>query len=343
MIWAVVAGAVCLAALAGVSGVAFYFSGRAVHIKIHSVEDVVAAEFRSGNIAPEHIETLPKEEIRIASPYGYTLYGWLVPPEGGAPAGPVPTVIFVHGVKSSLHSMLKYAAIFRSRGFRALLYDQRRHGRSGGTNTTYGFYEKYDLQAVVDWVLDRFGSDAAVGVFGESMGAATALLHAAVDPRPKFVVADCAYSSLWEQLTLRLRAEYRLPRFPVLALTDVICRLRAGFWFGQVSPVRAVSGVDAPVLFIHGQDDNFVPRRMSEALHAAKPGPKSLYLAPNAGHAGSWVSDKEAYERAVDEFLRRHALAPAAAEGGGKDAVSTTGANVSQGAIPAKGGTGHGE
>jgi len=306
MAWIVAAALLAAAAL----GIAYYFSERVLNIRTYPSEAILAREAELGRIEKERIDALPVEEVEIRSPYGYSLYGWFVPAEGGTTRR---TVVFSHGVTSSLAGMLKYADIFRRRGFNALLYDHRRHGRSGGKHTTYGYYEKRDLGAAVDWVYGRFGPDAVVGVFGESMGAATALQLAAIDDRLDFVVADCPYSDLAEQLAHRLKADYRLPPFPLLALTSLWCKLRAGFYIRDVSPIRDLAGIRAPVLLIHGDADDFVPMRMSAAMYERFPGSKSLYLAPGAAHAESWQRHREEYERKVEQFLRAHRLLPEAA------------------------------
>ncbi|HZG57611.1 alpha/beta hydrolase [Paenibacillus sp.] len=292
-------------AAAALLAVSYYFSERVLRIRTNKGEAVLASELGQGRLTREAVEALPKEELAIASPFGYSLYAWFLPSAAGETAR---TVVFVHGVTSSLHGMLKYAEPFRRRGFNALLYDHRRHGRSGGDFTSYGYYEKRDLAAVVDYAFERGGPSAVVGVFGESMGAATALQYAAEDDRPAFVVADCPYSDFREQLAHRLKVEYGLPPFPLLPLTSLWCKLRAGFRIGDASPMRGIAAVRAPILFVHGEADDYVPPAMSAALHARAAAPKALYLAPGAAHAQSWAQDRDAYERELDAFLRANGL-----------------------------------
>ncbi|TLS49426.1 alpha/beta fold hydrolase [Paenibacillus antri] len=296
MIWAL-AGTTAAAALLAAS---YYFSERVLRIPTHKTEAILAYELERGSVTRERLDALPKEEFAIDSPFGYKLHAWFVPADGGKTGR---TVAFVHGVTSSSYGMVKYADLFLRRGFNVVLYDHRRHGRSGGDFTTYGYYEKRDLAAVVDWAYDRFGRDAVVGVFGESMGAATALQFAAMDRRPAFVVADCPYSDLTEQLAYRLKAEFRLPRFPLLPITSLWCKLRAGFFFREVSPARDGAAIAAPVLLIHGREDDYVPPWMSETVYERLTCPKSMYLAPGAAHAESWARGRESYERELDAFL----------------------------------------
>ncbi len=282
--------------------IGWYFSKLVLFIKLDSWQEVLQQEIEQGKLADRFYEEIPKEIVSIPSPYGYMLYGELMPPDSGAYSEQ--TVILVHGVTSSLTGMIKYAELFRKRGFNVLAYDHRRHGRSGGRNTTYGWYEKYDLKACVDWVLQRFGAHSKVGIFGESMGAATAIQLAAIDERPRFYIADCPYSDFMEQLAYRLKVEYRLPAFPLLPFVSMIVWLRSGFRFEYVSPIRDLKQIRAPILFIHGQQDLYIPKEMTLALHRETPGLKRIYLAPNADHAESYPNNKAEYDQVVGEFLK---------------------------------------
>lgn len=295
--------------------ISYYLSSKVIHIRTYPDDAIINYEIDSGRISKDEFEALPKEQLSIPSPHGYRLNAWWVPaPDGESEK----TVIFVHGVTSSLYGMLKYTGMFRRRGYNVLVYDHRRHGASGGKTTTYGFYEKWDLKACVDWVFERYrsrmegeGASAVVGVFGESMGAATALQHSAIDDRVAFYVVDCPYSDLTDQLAFLLKEQYRLPEFPLIQLASLWCRLRSGFFFHQVSPIRDVARARVPILYVHGDNDVFVPTRMSLDLHQATGGPKELYLAPEAGHAEAYVKHKTDYEQVLDRFLANLSLARA--------------------------------
>jgi fermentation-respiration switch protein FrsA (DUF1100 family) len=295
--------AVLLAVIVLLLAATYYFSNQVLQIQTHTNEVILANELDKGRLTGTQLDQLPKEAFSFSSVHGHRLHGWFIPSTDGVTDR---TVVVAHGVTSSLLGMLKYTEMFRQRGFNVLLYDHRRHGLSEGRYTTYGFYEKLDLKAAVDWLYERFGADTFVGVFGESMGAATALLYAAIDDRPKFVIADCPYSDFAEQLAYRLKVQYKLPAFPLLMITSLWCKVRAGFFFHEVSPIQTLGSIRAPILFVHGEQDVYVQPLMSQALHEKFQGAKGLYLAPNAAHAESWAHNKEVYESKVDAFLREH-------------------------------------
>ncbi len=278
---------------------AWHFSNLIIHPQTRSPERVYDSEVTAGHFPSELFESWPQETVTITSPHGYPLFGMYIPLEGSHK-----TVLILHGIMANHFSMVKYGVFFRELGFNVLLVDHRNHGFSGGNNTSFGFYEKDDAKVWVDWILTRCGADCIVGTQGESMGSAIALQHAAIDPRVDFVVADCSFATFKEELTYRLNVEYHLPPFPLLPLADLLIQLRAGFSLGEVSPLNAVATTKAPILFIHGQEDAYIPPQASQTLYDAKrEGLKRLYLVPGAGHVASLPTDPEGYKQALIEFF----------------------------------------
>jgi fermentation-respiration switch protein FrsA (DUF1100 family) len=184
------------------------------------------------------------------------------------------------------------------------LYDQRNHGQSGGKDTTYGYYEKYDLYSLVDWVYRNLGDGALVGTMGESLGAAISIQHAAVDPRISFVISDSSFSDLKTQFKYRLNYDYRLSAFPFINLADFFTTILTGLSFDSVSPERDCAAITQPALFIHGSQDKYIPPSMAQRLFNKKVhGIKKLLIAPNARHCESFISNRELYDETIGDFL----------------------------------------
>jgi len=203
------------------------------------------------------------------------------------------------------YGSIKYIEMFQKLGFAVLIYDHRNHGESGKAFTTMGFYEKYDLKRIIDWCVEQYGPDCRILTHGESMGAATVLMHLDIDDRVMCAIADCAYSDLKLLLCHQLRQYYHLPRF-LIPLESCLTYLRAGFWYRQVSPVQVIGQVNTPVLFIHGKRDNFVPASMSKQMYSVKKDHKAIYLVAGARHADSYCTNKEGYEARVCYFVQKY-------------------------------------
>jgi len=150
-----------------------------------------------------------------------------------------------------------------------------------------------------------------VAVMGESYGAAVALQALPLIPQVAFIVADCTFSDMPSLLKYHLKHDYHLPAFPLYQFSNLLTRLRAGFFYEQVNPLKTIADlkVRPPILFTHGGSDDFTPTQMSVDMYHTYPGPKRLYLSPGAGHGLAFWTHPAEYDEQVGEFLKENDLA----------------------------------
>jgi fermentation-respiration switch protein FrsA (DUF1100 family) len=281
----------------------FYLSERVTHPKIRKYEETYKWEKEHGRISEEQLNGEEKEEVFIDSPYGYKIHGIFFNNKNAKKA-----VILCHGITWSLFSSLKYVQMFFTKGFSVLIYDHRNHGLSGGKDTSFGYFEKFDLKACTDWLMTKIGSDSVVGLLGESMGAGTVLQNLSIDSRIKFCIADSGYSDITALFKYRLEKDYKIKKLPLVHITGLITKIRTGWCFKDISPIRDVSITNTPILFTHGGKDDFVPTWMSEDMHKIKADHKDLYIVPNATHVETFWKDMQEYENHVDNFLKKNGI-----------------------------------
>jgi pimeloyl-ACP methyl ester carboxylesterase len=280
-------------------GAGLYLALRLIHPHVRKSTEVYGIEVENGNLDEAEYEMWPKREVVIQSPGDYPLFGIYFPAEGSHQ-----TVMIVHGFTYGLYGSVKYTPMFRRRNFNILLVDLRHHGRSGGSNITWSYKEKDDLAAWTSWVLAQHGKEGVLGTLGESLGGATVLQHAAIDPRVAFTIADCPFSDMRALLVHILKTQYRLPPSPLLELGEFWCRVLAGFNFSQASPLNVMGKIQTPVLLIHGEEDTLVPAEMSRGLFEAKTsGSRGIRVIPGAGHAEAFSTDPAGYEDVVSNFV----------------------------------------
>ena len=85
-------------------------------------------------------------------------------------------------------------------------------------------------------------------------------------------------------------------------IASLLCEWKYGWNFQEAAPIESLRKSRLPMLFIHGTADDFVPTRMVHELYDAKPADKKLWLAPDAGHALSYLYHPEEYTARIRAF-----------------------------------------
>ena len=216
--------------------------------------------------------------------------------------------ILAHGYSGTSKEMAPFAKLFYDLGFTIVLPDARGHGDSEGDYIGFGWPERHDYLAWIDSLINRYGQDTEIVLFGISMGGATVLNVSgeALPDQVKAIVEDCGYSSVEKELSYQLKNLYKLPSYPFIPMTSLLTKFKAGYSFTEASPVDQVKKSSTPTLFIHGDKDSFVPTDMAYELYQAAASDKVLYIVPGAEHAYSYVTDKDEYRRQVTRFLSRY-------------------------------------
>ena len=288
-----------LASATAISGV--LLSNKIMYLKPKDPDFIVERETKAKRFDQAWFDNCPKEMLAIQSPNGYELKGIYLKPLQTAN-----TMIICHGVTENKMNSIKYARMFMELGFNTVVYDHRRHGESGGRTISYGYYEKFDLQAVVEAIRSKIGPYAILGIHGESMGAATTLLYAGtIEEEADFYIADSSFSDFRELLYLIVKnsLSIKLKLKPAVIITDIALRLRDGYWMNNVLPKNVIANIEKPVLFLHNTHDTFIPAYMTEEMFALKPNNKMIQLFENGDHAQGFNENPELYENTIKQFL----------------------------------------
>lgn len=212
-------------------------------------------------------------------------------------------VISIHGYKDSHKFMLPYGAAFYEKGYHVLLPDNRGHGKSEGRYIGMGWLDRQDILYWIQWIVNR-DPEAEIILHGISMGGATVMMTAGENPgHVAGYVEDCGYTTVYDIFACVMKRDYHLPAFPILHCCRLIGRAVAGYDFREASCTEQLKKCENPMLFIHGEKDNFVPVRMGYQVYEAFPGDKELYIAKNAGHAEAMDTAPDTYFEKIFGFI----------------------------------------
>ena len=217
--------------------------------------------------------------------------------------------VICHGYGSIPQYGGPFAVKFYEMGYTVLAPAARAHERSGGRYAGMGWPERRDIVAWVDSLVEQ-DPQAEIVLFGVSMGGATVMMTAGeadLSPNVKCAVEDCGYSSVWDEFAGQLDELFGLPTFPVLDAASLVARVRAGWSFKEASAVEQLKKTSLPMLFIHGEEDTFVPYAMLDVVYnACASADKERLSIPGAAHGEASWEDPELYWATVEAFLDKH-------------------------------------
>ena len=234
----------------------------------------------------DEIRAMNREKVEITSFDGLKLRGYYYEYSENSPL----ELIF-HGYGGNAERDLsggveRCFALGRS----VILIDQRGAGESEGRICSFGINERRDCLSWIDFASKKFGNDRPIIIGGVSMGAATVMM-ASGENLPSNVVcvmADCGYSSS-KKIIQKVVAEMHLPVALLYPFIKLGGKIFGGFDLEETSPVEAVARSKAPIVFIHGDCDDFVPFDMSvECFDACK--------APNRGRRTRSCLPRKSYK-----------------------------------------------
>ena len=243
---------------------------------------------------------MPHEVLTIRSHDGLTLQGKYYEYAPGAPIE-----LMFHGYRGTAERDLSGGVqrCFKL-GRSALIVDQRCACASEGSVITFGINEHKDCLLWIDRMLQRFGPDVKIILTGLSMGASTVLMAAGKELPPNVigVLADCGYNSA-KDIILSVIGNMGLPAKLCYPFVKLGAKLYGHFDLEETSPQEALKHCRIPVIFFHGESDDYVPCEMSKINYEACASRKKLVLVPGAGHGLSYPVAPETYLREVREFF----------------------------------------
>ena len=170
-----------------------------------------------------------------------------------------------------------------------------------------GWLDRLDLIEWINYLVKTYGNIKII-LYGISMGAAAVMMTSGekLPSNVRIVIEDCAYTSVWEEFSDKLKAIFHMPKFPAMYNANLIAKVRAGYSLKKASSINQIKKSKIPTLFIHGDNDKFVPFSMLDRLYEAASCKKEKLVISGAGHAEAQVTDPQKYWHTVKRFIKRY-------------------------------------
>ncbi len=235
-------------------------------------------------------------DTRIPAIDGGFLEVWRIEPDGPSRG----LIAMAHGWGRNRDRMVSRARVFARLGYTTVLHSARDHGCSSRRRFMNAVKFAEDIEAVMKWL------GQPVILYGHSAGSAAAVIAASRNPGSiRLLLLEASYAYTREALLSLYR--WVNPFFGICFGPMILfwMNLFYGNKLDSVSPARLASGINIPVMMIHGEKDRRFPLAFAVKLrHSFAPGQAEIYVAEGAGHSDS--SRTPGYEGAVQSFLDRH-------------------------------------
>jgi len=248
--------------------------------------------------------TLAKQDLLIPMDDGVSIAATLYVPNGTAPAGGWPALVFMHGFgreRSDSNALVEGYGLV-DQGYVLLTFDARGHGSSGGLVSVAGTREVADARAVHAWLAARSDvADARIGAWGISYGGGT-ILNSLVAGVPWAAVVTVEtwtnlYSGLMPQGLVKSGAVVGLAgSIPQEKRDPSLDAVQAAAFAGNAAVVRPwaaarsslskLGSVTTPVFMAQGRRDFLFGIEQASQAYKRLRGPKLLYIGLH-GHAPS--------------------------------------------------------
>lgn len=192
----------------------------------------------------------------------------------------MPVVVYMHGNSSSRLEGLKLLPELLRRNINLFVFDFAGCGLSEGEYISLGWNEKEDVRIVINFI-EKLPGVGKIGLWGRSMGAATALLYSHSDPRVHCICLDSPFCEFIKLAKEICKKNINLPNFVLdtaLSVINSTIKTKNGLDINKLSPIVYAPKTTIPAFFVHAMNDELVPLEHSLELFEVYGGEKSLNI-----------------------------------------------------------------
>lgn len=259
-------------------------------------ESLSKPQMRSIGGPPPNLEV---EKVTIEKGDDNYVAGWFMPGEINKPG-----ILLLHSVRSNRTEMLSRSRFLNKAGYSVLLIDMQAHGETPGDRITFGFRESFDVKSAVEYLRGRVEPNK-VGVIGVSLGGAAILLG-----KPTLnadaVILESVYSSIERAVENRIAIRVGAIGEYLAPLLTWQINARLGISTEELSPLKKISQLKAPVMIIAGSDDLHTRVDESQLLFNKANDPKYLWIIDGAKHQNFHTYAGNDYENRVLVFFQKY-------------------------------------
>ena len=191
----------------------------------------------------------------------------------------LPCVIYLHGNSSSRTEAIGQLKHLLPLNITVFAFDFCGCGKSEGNYISLGWYESDDVECVINY-LKKTNKVNAIGLWGRSMGAVTALIYSSRDKNNlSAIVLDSAFYSLKKLIEELIEESIKIPNFIINSMVNTLQNTileKANFDINDIEPYLFAQKCSIPAFFCHGKNDTLINPHHCQDLYDLYPYEKKI-------------------------------------------------------------------
>lgn len=211
-------------------------------------------------------EELHAQKIKIKNHKGLYLQAYLIEkPQAKR------TIVCLHSLLCSAYSLQKTVdylqSIFEDENI--LMVDANAHGLSDGYIRGFGYRDIFDLMYFNTYLLQKYGDDHRIIMYGKGMGANTILNTAGLGKLKNvdLIISEGAYDNVYHYLSLRCQKELKVSKMICGPVIRKVIKDELNADIKKMNTVSLVKKNTIPTVYVHSKVDEDVPFQMVFPLY----------------------------------------------------------------------------
>jgi pimeloyl-ACP methyl ester carboxylesterase len=230
--------------------------------------------------------------------------GWWMPNADAAGR----CVVMLHGYADAKVGAIAWAPLWHRLGYNILAIDLRAHGQSEGVYSTAGYFERHDVNQVIDQLLAQRPQQAKrLVLFGMSLGASVAAAVAAMRDDLAGIVMDSPYAHFSHTAMAHMERLGAPGGLLQAASLDVAQRLSCAT-FETVALPTLLPQIAAPIMAILPKEDAMLTSddlsSVMNTIHQRGKQRDVVWLVDDANHLEAYQRHPAEYEQRIAEFVQ---------------------------------------
>lgn len=249
-------------------------------------------------------EKINAQKVKIQNHKGLYLQAYLIEKPNATR-----TIVCLHELMASAKSLTQTVEYLESvfENDNILMIDAHAHGLSDGYIRGFGYRDVFDLMYFNTYLLQKYGDQHRLIMYGKGMGANTILNASGLGKLKNvdLIISEGAYDNVYHYLTLKCQKEMKVTKYLAGMMIRKVVKDELKLDIKKIDTVELVKKNQIPTVYIHSKNDQDVPFHMVFPLYNHDASNKLLFPIKEE-HLYDLKDQQDSYSLSLIEFMNEN-------------------------------------